>query len=78
MTTIVFLVSGLVIGGAAAWFIASSQKERQYSQVVTEIEKRASGAEARIEELRQQVQQREAELSQLRSELTAERSLKAS
>ena len=77
MTTIVFLVSGLVIGGAAAWFIASSQKERQYSQVVTEIEKRASGAEARIEELRQQVQQREAELSQLRSELTAERSLKA-
>lgn len=77
MTAIIFLISGLVIGGGAAWFIASSQKQKQYSQVVTELEKRASGAEARIEELRQQVQQRDNELTQIRSDLTTERSLKA-
>ena len=71
MTTIIFLISGLVIGGFAAWFIASSQKQKQYSQVVTELEKRASGAEARLEELRYQVQQRDTELTQIRSELTA-------
>jgi DNA recombination protein RmuC len=77
VTAIIFLISGLVIGGGAAWFIASSQKQKQYSQVVTELEKRASGAEARIEELRQQVQQRDNELTQIRSDLTTERSLKA-
>jgi DNA recombination protein RmuC len=77
VTTIIFLVSGLVIGGFAAWFIASSQKQKQYSQVVTELEKRASGAEARLEEIRHQVEQRDTELTQIRSELTAEKSLKA-
>jgi len=77
VTTILFLISGLVIGGIIAWFIASSQKQEQYSHEVTELEKRASGAEARLEELRHQVEQRDAELTQIRSELTAERSLKA-
>ena len=76
MTTIIFLISGLVIGGFAAWFIASSQKQKQYSQVVTELEKRASGAEARIEELRRQVQQRDTEIVQVRNELDAERQAK--
>jgi DNA recombination protein RmuC len=73
VTTIVFLISGLVIGGFAAWFVV----QKQYSHQLTELEKRASGAEARIEELRQQVQQRDAELAEIRNELVAERSLKA-
>ena len=59
MTTVIFLIIGLVIGGVAAWFIASSQKQKQYSHQVAGLGERASGAEARIEELRQQVQQRD-------------------
>jgi DNA recombination protein RmuC len=76
VTTIIFLISGLVIGGAAAWLIASSRKQKQYSHDITELEKRASGAEARLEELRQQIRQRDAEIVQVRNELDRERQAK--
>jgi DNA recombination protein RmuC len=76
VTTIIFLILGLVIGGVAAWFIASSQKQKHYSHQVTELGERASGAEARIEELRHQVQQRDTEIARMRNELDAERQAK--
>jgi DNA recombination protein RmuC len=76
VTTIIFLILGLVIGGVAAWFIASSQKQKQYSHQVAELGERASGAEARIEELRHQMQQRDNEIVQVRNELDAERQAK--
>jgi len=76
VTTVIFLIIGLVIGGVAAWFIASSQKQKQYSHQVTGLGERASGAEARLEELRQQVQQRDTVIAQVRNELDAERQVK--
>jgi DNA recombination protein RmuC len=76
VTTIIFLILGLVTGGVAAWFIASSQKQKHYSHQVTELGERASGAEARIEELRHQVQQRDTEIARMRNELDAERQAK--
>jgi DNA recombination protein RmuC len=44
---------------------------------MTELEKRASGSEARIEELRQQIQQKDSEAGHLRNELDSERAIKA-
>ncbi len=43
-----------------------------YSNQITDLEKRASGAEARVEELRQQVGQKDSEISQVRKELEVE------
>ncbi|MFN3395918.1 MAG: DNA recombination protein RmuC [Thermodesulfovibrionales bacterium] len=81
---IIFLVIGLVIGGAVVWFIAISRLKGRFSQQIShvqtdylrqiaEVEGRAKGAEAVINELRQQVQQRESDINQIRTELDRER-----
>ena len=88
MESVVYVIAGIIIGGAGAWFIASSLRQKKYAEQtagmqalhanqITDLEKRASGAEARVEELRQQGQQRDAELSQTRNEFNAERSVNA-
>lgn len=84
---IIFLILGLVIIGITAWLIASSRQQKKsakqvadlqtsYSNQITELEKKTSSAEARIEELRQQVQQRDSKAIQIRGELDAERQAK--
>ena len=55
MELIAYITIGIIIGGISAWLIASYRHSNQ----ITEIEKRASGAEAIVIELRQQVQQRD-------------------
>ncbi|MEW6067322.1 MAG: DNA recombination protein RmuC [Nitrospirota bacterium] len=81
MTEIIYIVVGLmiglIIGGSVIWLLAKARFQGVYTKQISEIEKRASGAEARIEELRQQIQQRESELRQIRIELDAERQLKS-
>ena len=88
MESVVYVIAGIIIGGAGAWFIASSLRQKKYAEQtagiqalhanqITDLGKRASSAEARVEELRQQGQQRDAELSQTRNELNAERSVNA-
>ena len=73
MELIAYITIGIIIGGISAWLIASYRHSNQ----ITEIEKRASGAEAIVIELRQQVQQRDSDINQMRGELNAERELKA-
>jgi len=79
-----YVIAGIIVGGLAGWLIASSNKQQQiaviqssYANQMREIEKGASGAEARVDELRQQGQQRDAELNQIRNELDSERSVNA-
>src|SRR4030066_1769735 len=85
--TIIFFIVGLAIGGIITWLIASSRQQKQYtkqiadlqssySNQITELEKRASGAEAIVIELRQQVQQKDSEINQIRNELDVERQSK--
>jgi DNA recombination protein RmuC len=87
MEIIIYLILGMVIGGIAAWLIASSRQQKKYAEQmaeiqsshanqITETEKRASGAEARLEELRQQVQQKDSDINQIRNELDVERQSK--
>ena len=73
MEFIAYITIGIIIGGISAWLIASYRHSNQ----ITEIEKRASGAEAIVIELRQQVQQRDSDINQMRGELDVERELKA-
>lgn len=84
MVEIIFLVAGLAIGGIAAWFVAKSRLQGDYSQKISqvqsdysgkiaEIEGRAKSAEAVVNELRQQVQQRESDINKIRTELDNER-----
>jgi DNA recombination protein RmuC len=85
---IAYIFIGLLIVSLTAWFLArarlkgtyikqTSELQASYSHQVTDLEKRASGAEARIEELRQQLQQKESEKEQIRAELNIEKDLKA-
>jgi DNA recombination protein RmuC len=84
---IAYIVLGVIIGGIGAWFIASFRLQKRgaehiaeiqssHANQVTELEKRAGGSEARIEELRQQVQVRDSEIGRMRNELTAENQAK--
>lgn len=87
MTIIAYILLGVIIGGISAWFISSSREQKRYaeqkatiqsshSNQITELEKRASRAEAMVEELRQQVQQRDVEITQIRNELDIEKQSK--
>jgi len=87
VTIIAYILLGVIIGGISAWFISSSREQKRYaeqkatiqsshSNQITELEKRASRAEATVEELRQQVQQRDVEITQIRNELDIEKQSK--
>ncbi|MCL4536339.1 MAG: DNA recombination protein RmuC [Nitrospirae bacterium] len=73
MTEIIFLIIGLTLGGVAVWFVAKSRFQKTYSSQIVELERKASGADAKVEELRQQVQQRESDINQIRNDLDNER-----
>lgn len=87
-TSIVFLILSFIMGGLIAWFLAKARfqgsytkqivdLQSSYSNQITGLEKRASGAEAVVNELRQQVQQKDSDMNQMRGELDAEREVKA-
>ena len=87
-TIIVFLILSFIMGGLIAWFLSKARfqgsytkqivdLQSSYSNQITELEKRTSGAEAVVNELRQQVQQKDSDMNQMRGELDAERELKA-
>lgn len=84
MTEIIFLAAGLVIGGIAVWFIVNSrlhgnysrqvaELQSRYSEQIVELERKASSADAKVEELRQQIHQKEQEIGLIRAELDGER-----
>lgn len=87
MEIVLYIILGITIGGIVAWLIASSVQQKKYigqiddikisrSNLAMELEKRAGGAEARVDELRQQVQLRDSELNSVRNELSAEKQAK--
>ena len=82
------VIIGILLGGISVWFIASSLQQKKYmgqiaglqssyTNQIAELREKASGAEARIEEIRQQLQQKESEIDQTRDELDTERESKA-
>jgi DNA recombination protein RmuC len=73
MTIIISSVLGLTIGGIVAWLIASSRLSKQ----IVELDGKAKSTEAVSGELRQQIEQKDSEINQIRSELDTERQLKA-
>ncbi len=87
MTGILYLIIGLAIGGAAAWLVVSYRLRAEHTSEITriqqenafrlaEIEGRSKAAEAVVQELRSQVQQREEAAAKLLSDSSAERQAK--
>jgi len=87
MELIAYIILGIIIGWVVAWLLAKARFQGihtkqiadiqvSYSGQITELEKRASGAEARIEEIRRQVEWKDSEISQVRKELEAEAKFK--
>jgi DNA recombination protein RmuC len=88
MEMILSVIIGIVIGGISAWFICSFIQQKKQAEVIAglqssyaveiaELREKASGAEARIEEIRRQVHQKESEIDMIRDELNTERESKA-
>jgi DNA recombination protein RmuC len=88
MDIMLSVIIGILIGGISVWFIASSLQQKKfmgqiagiqssYTNQIAELREKASGAEARIEEIRQQLRQKESEIDQTRDELDTERESKA-
>ncbi len=84
MTATVYIIVGLVIGGVTVWILASSRLkwfytkqiadiQMAYSKQLTDVEGKTKYAEAQVGELRQQLQKRDAEMTQTRNELDGER-----
>lgn len=84
MEIIAYIIIGLIIGAVLGWFVASSRLKSLYAKQQSELqaaysaqiaagEGRAKAAEALVHELRQQAQQRDSGMNQLRSELDAEK-----
>ncbi|MFZ5996256.1 MAG: DNA recombination protein RmuC [Nitrospirota bacterium] len=84
MKELLLISAGLLIGGIAAWFIAGARRQSEfvrrtaelqtnYAGQIATLEGKAKSAEAVVGELRQQMQQKERELSLLRNELDSER-----
>ena len=84
MELIVYIILGLIIGGLVAWFFAKSRfqgihskqiadLQMNFSNQLAETEGKAKYAEAQVNELRQQTQQKDSEINQIRNELDVER-----
>ncbi|HXG53097.1 MAG TPA: DNA recombination protein RmuC [candidate division Zixibacteria bacterium] len=73
MSELVFVSLGLLAGGAIAWFWASARARGAFARHAAELEGRARAAEGLRDELREQIERRESELSSLRSALDEER-----
>ena len=87
METIVFVIAGIIISGIISWFFVKSRLHRQhtkelsdlqvsYSNQAVQLESKARSAEAVVGELRQQIQQRDIDINQLRTVLDTERQVK--
>ena len=88
MDIMLSVIIGILIGGISVWFVASSLQQKKYmgqiagmqssyASQIAELREKAGGAEARIEEIRQQLRQKESEIDQTRDELDTERESKA-
>ncbi len=84
MTEAVYILIGVAVGVAAAYLILASRfkmvsarevsgLQARHADQIREVDGRASGAEALVTELRQQVREAETEKTRFRSELDAER-----
>ncbi len=69
----VFLIIGPAAAGLIVWFLAKAHSQSALAKKLLEIEGRGKGAEAVINELRQQIQQKNSEINQIRNELDSER-----
>ncbi len=76
MNDLSFLILGLLIGGAAAYFLARAQTKAALTNKLTEIEVKARGAENTIAELRNRLQERGEESKRLSEQLKLEQAAK--
>jgi DNA recombination protein RmuC len=76
MELVAYMILGIFIGGLIVWFLAKARFQGIYTKQLAELEGNARSAEAVNAELRQQIQQRDTEINQIRNELGAEKQSK--
>ncbi len=73
MNELACIAVGLILGGVVAWLWATARTRASFARQVVELEGRARVAEGLRDELRQQIERSDGELSGLRSALDEER-----
>ncbi len=73
MNELACIAVGLILGGVVAWLWATARTRASFARQVVELEGRARVAEGLRDELRQQIERSDSELSGLRSALDEER-----
>lgn len=87
MENITYIIIGVITGGGIAWFLARSKLQdihsketaelrTEHSARLLELEGKARSAEAIVNELRQQIQNKDADLSMLRNDIQTEKQSK--
>lgn len=76
MELVAYMILGILIGGLVVWFLAKARFQGIYTRQLAELEGNARSAEAVNNELRQQIQQKDSEINQIRGELEAETKFK--
>ena len=87
MENITYIIIGIIIGGGLTWFLARTRLQGIHSREMaelqaessvrlSELEGRAMSAEAVVNELRLQNQQKDSDLNKLRNEIESERKSK--
>ena len=87
METIVFGITGIIIGGIIVWLLLRiryredcankmSELHMRYANQLTQLEAKAMSAEAVVGELRQQILQKDADMDQIRNVLDTEKQAK--
>ena len=70
MTEALFVVIGVLVGGALAWVLASNRARAATAREISELQVRVGGGDSVLAECRRQIADVEATLSQLRIELS--------
>ncbi len=84
MENVTYIIIGIIIGGGLAWFFARTRLQDIHSREISELqaenslrlselEGKARSAEAVVNELRQQNQQKDSDLNRIRHEIESER-----
>jgi DNA recombination protein RmuC len=76
LSDVIFLIIGAFSGGMVAWFLARARTERGFNERLRSAEGNASAAGALLDELREQAQRKEEELSRMGAALREEQNIR--
>ncbi len=76
MAEVIFFVLGAILGGAAVWALVTARARAGAAREQAQLQSELAAASSTVNELREQVRQREQAVESLRREIDAERQIR--